>query len=85
MGRWLQVEGQFWALLHFIVRHVGAPSQRMLPYPPELEFMEVTPLPSGISNVTVTAGVLAGRLGSSTRAELAVDSAAVATLKCAAA
>ena len=46
--------------------------------PPELEFMEVAPLPSGISNGTITAGVLAGRLGSSTRAELAVGLAAMA-------
>ena len=40
--------------------------------------MEVAPLPSGISNGTVLAGVLAGRLGSSTRAELAVGLAAMA-------
>ena len=46
--------------------------------PSELEFMEVAPLPSGISNGTVLAGVLAGRLGSSTRAELAVGLAAMA-------
>ena len=46
--------------------------------PPELEFMEVATLPVGISNGTVTSGVLAGRLGSSTRAELAVGVAALA-------
>ena len=46
--------------------------------PPEVEFMELAPLPSGISNGTVSAGVLAGRLGSSTRAELAVGLAALA-------
>ena len=40
--------------------------------------MEVAPLPSGISHGTVLAGVLAGRLGSSTRAELAVGLAAMA-------
>ena len=40
--------------------------------------MEVATLPAGISNGTVTAGVLAGRLGSSTRAELAVGLAALA-------
>ena len=34
-------------------------------------------LPSGIANGTVTAGVLAGRLGSSTRAELVVGLAAM--------
>ena len=49
--------------------------------PPELEFMEVATLPAGISNGAVTAGVLAGRLGSSTRAELAVGLAALAKLK----
>ena len=40
--------------------------------------MEVAALPPGISNGIVTAGVLAGRLGSSTRAELAVGLAALA-------
>ena len=38
--------------------------------------MEVAALPPGISNGIVTAGVLAGRLGSRTRAELAVGLAA---------
>ena len=46
-------------------------SARLL-FPPELEFMEVAPLPSGIFNGTVLAGVLAGRLGSSTKVEFAV-------------
>ena len=54
----------------------GNLSASQAPLPPKLEFMEVAALPSGISNGTVTAGVLAGRLGSSTR--LAVGLAALA-------
>ena len=78
MGRWLHAEVQLWTLLHILLRHVGAQTHRKLPYPFQLEFMEVALLPSGISNGTVTAGVLAGRLGSSTGAELAVGLAALA-------
>ena len=66
---------------HFSTSSFGMWEPQRIPRsltPHELEFMEIASLPSGISNGTVTAGVLAGRLGSSTRAELAVGLAALA-------